>query len=232
MRATVKDVMTTQVASVAGRTPFKDVAEVLIAYGISAVPVVDDDLRVIGVVSEADLLRKEEFRERYYGDDYHPPLRSRLRHRMSEEGSDSRLKAAGDTAAELMTAPAVTVPSAASAVVAARRMDEHGVKRLVVVDAEGRIEGVVSRHDLLKVFVRDDADIAREIREDVLERSLWVETLGISVKVDRGIVALSGWMDRRSEAAIAVRMIARVNGVVEVVDKLTWKHDDTKRDQR
>ncbi|MCK2219455.1 CBS domain-containing protein [Actinomadura sp. ATCC 31491] len=231
MRATVKDVMTSQIASVPADASFKDVAEALIAHGVSAVPVLDDAGRAVGVVSEADLLPKEEFRERYYGDDYQPPLRARLRHRLSEEHGGGRRKAAGDTAAELMTAPPVTVAATASTVVAARRMDEHGVKRLVVVDGDGRVEGVVSRRDLLKVFVRADADIAREIREDVLERSLWVETLGVEVAVRQGIVTLSGWMDRRSEAAIAVRMVARVNGVVDVIDKLTWKHDDTKWDK-
>ncbi|MFI9846627.1 CBS domain-containing protein [Nonomuraea sp. NPDC051941] len=177
--------MSTEVVSVAGDTPFKDVADTLIRYGVSAVPVVDDD-HVIGVVSEADLLCKEEFRERYYAEGYKPPLRARLRHRLSEDGSASRRKAAGDTAAQLMTAPAVTVPDTASAVMAARQMDEHGVKRLIVVADDGTLQGVVSRRDLIKVFVRPDSDIAREIREDVLERSLWMETSGVMVQVRRG----------------------------------------------
>ncbi|MFI6317606.1 CBS domain-containing protein [Nonomuraea sp. NPDC050556] len=211
-RITVKDVMTTQVASVNGSTPFKDVAEVLIAYGVSAVPVVDAEGYVIGVVSEADLLRKEEFREQFYREGYKPPLRARLRH------PDAARKASGDTAADLMTRPAVTVDAGEPVVRAARIMDERDVKRLIVVDGNGRLEGVVSRHDLLKVFVRSDAEI--------LESAMWVENPRVHVRVDDGIVTLTGRMDRRSEAEIAARLIQRVNGVVDVVNKLDWDEDD------
>ncbi|WP_431934327.1 CBS domain-containing protein [Nonomuraea jabiensis] len=227
MRVTVQDIMTTEVASVNGSTPFKDIAEVLIAHGLSAVPVVDAENHVLGVVSEADLLCKEEFRERYYAEGYELPMRAQLRHRLSEEGPELRRKAAGDTAAQLMTAPAVTVPATVSAVTAARRMDEHGVKRLIVVDNDGTLQGVVSRRDLLKVFVRPDADIHRAIREDVLECSPWAQTAGVTVEVHQGVVTLSGWMSRRSEALLAVRLAAVVDGVVDVIDKLRWKHDDT-----
>lgn len=227
MSAQVRDIMTTEVVSVNGSTPFKDIAEVLIAHGVSAVPVVDAENHVIGVVSEADLLRKEEFREHYYAEGYKPPLRSRLRHRLSEDGHDVRSKAAGDRAAQLMTAPAVTVPASAPAVTAARKMDEHGVKRLIVVDEEGTLQGIVSRRDLLKVFVRPDADIAHEIREDVLKRSLMVETADVDVKVRQGVVTLSGHVERRSRAQLAVRLAARVDGVVDVVDELQWTRDDT-----
>ncbi|MGI5272398.1 CBS domain-containing protein [Nonomuraea sp. CA-218870] len=221
MRMTVADVMTTEVVSVTAPTPFKDIAEALITGGISAVPVVDDDRRVIGMVSEADLLRKEEFREQFYREGYRPPLRARLRH------PKSRQKAEGDTAAELMTSPAVVVSPQASAVEAARLMDAHDVKRLAVVDPEGRLVGIVSRRDLVKLFLRGDAEITAEVRDDILDRALWVETSGVRVEVDQGVVTLSGWMERRSEAAIAVRMTRRVNGVVDVVDKLTWKTDDS-----
>ncbi|MFC4119833.1 BON domain-containing protein [Nonomuraea zeae] len=127
-----------------------------------------------------------------------------------------------------MTTPAVTVSETASAVMAARAMDEHGVKRLIVTAGDGSLRGVVSRRDLLKVFARPDADIAREIRDDVLERSLWMETSGVVVEVHHGVVTLSGWMERRSEVEIAQRLAGRVEGVVSVADKLCWKHDDSK----
>ncbi|NUW39507.1 CBS domain-containing protein [Nonomuraea rhodomycinica] len=221
MRMTVADVMTGKVISVTAATPFKDIARRLVAGGISAVPVVDDDGRVIGMVSEADLLRKEEFREEFYREGYRPPLRARLRH------PKGRRKADGDTAAELMTSPAITVSPTASAVTAARLMDVHEVKRLAVVAPNGRLVGIVSRRDLVKLFVRSDAEIAAEIRDDVLGRSLWVDTADVTVAVDHGVVTLSGRMDRRSEAGIAVGMTGRVNGVVDVVDGLTWKIDDS-----
>ncbi|MFG1948545.1 CBS domain-containing protein [Nonomuraea sp. NPDC048826] len=220
MRMTVADVMTTEVVAVTAPTPFKDIAEALITGGISAVPVVDEDRHVLGMVSEADLLRKEEFREQFYREGYRPPLRARLRH------PKGRQKAEGDTAAELMTSPAVTVSPQASAVAAARLMDAHDVKRLAVVDPDDRLLGIVSRRDLVKLFLRGDGEIAAEVRDDILDRALWVETSGVQVEVEHGVVTLSGWMERRSETAIAVRMTRRVNGVVDVVDKLTWKHDD------
>ena len=129
MRTTVKDVMTGKVTTVTANTPFREIAETLIAGGISAVPVIDDDDHVIGMVSEADLLRKEEFREEFYREGYRPPLRARLRH------PKGRQKASGDTAGELMTSPPITITAEASAVIAARSMDRHDVKRLAVVDA-------------------------------------------------------------------------------------------------
>ncbi|MFF5211077.1 CBS domain-containing protein [Streptosporangium sp. NPDC000396] len=227
MRMKVKDVMTTQVASVDASTPFKDVAEILIAHGVSAVPVVDDGRHVVGVVSEADLLRKEEFREQYYREGYRPPLRARLRHHLSLEGGRGRDKAYGDTAAELMTAPAVTIRPHASVVSAMRLMDEHGVKRLPVVDGDGVLEGIVSRRDLLKVFVRSDDDIAAEVREDILDDPFWAQPHDATATVTHGIVTLTGRMQHRSDAQLAARMTHRVNGVVDVIDKLEWTVDDT-----
>lgn len=227
MRVKVSEIMTHDVASVNGSTPFKDVAELLIAHGVSAVPVVDAESHVIGVVSEADLLLKEEFKEQYYQEGYQPPLRARLRHRLGQEGKKLRDKALGETAAEIMTAPAVTIDPRASMIEATRLMDEHGVKRLPVVDEDGTLVGIVTRHDLLKVFVRPDSEIARDIREDVLDRALWVDTSRVQVAVDQGIVTLTGRMNRRSDAEIAARMALRVNGVVDVIDELEWDEDDT-----
>ncbi|MCT9933734.1 CBS domain-containing protein [Planotetraspora sp. A-T 1434] len=219
--------MTRDVASVNGSTPFRDVAEVLIAHRVSAVPVVDGEGHVIGVVSEADLLHKEEFREQYFGEGYHPPLRARLREHLGPQGGRTEEKAHGETAAELMTAPAITVRPYTSVVSAARIMDEERVKRLPVVDDEGRLEGIISRHDVLKVFVRTDDDIAREVRDDIVEGALWADTSGVHVRAARGVVTLSGQLARRSDVRILVRMTERVNGVIEVVDRLAWKEDDT-----
>jgi CBS-domain-containing membrane protein len=220
MSMTVADVMTTTVVSVTAATPFKDIAHALITGGISAVPVLDDDQHVIGMVSEADLLRKEEFREEFYREGYRPPLRARLLH------PKGRQKAVGDTAADLMTSPPITITAAASAVSAARLMQAREVKRLVVVDYNGRLVGIVSRRDLVKLFLRGDEEIAAEVRDAILGRALWVDTSGVHVDVHQGVVTLSGQMDRRTEARIASRMTGRVNGVVDVIDKLTWKHDD------
>ncbi|WP_433354871.1 CBS domain-containing protein [Microtetraspora malaysiensis] len=232
MRVKVRDVMAPHVVSVDGGTSFKDVAEVLIAHSVSAVPVVDDEGHVIGVISEADLLRKEQFKEQYYGEGYQPPLRARLRHRLTEKNHSIRDTAHGETAAELMTSPAVTVPPGASVVTAIRLMDQHGVKRLPVVDADGVLIGIISRQDMLRVFVRTDADLAEEVREDVVGHSLWAESSQIEVDVHQGVVTLTGWTTRRGDAAIVVAMARRVHGVIDVVDNLEWNEDDTSRRNR
>ncbi|GII54232.1 hypothetical protein Pth03_26210 [Planotetraspora thailandica] len=230
MHMKVRDVMTRDVASVNGTTPFRDVAEVLVNHRVSAVPVVDGDGHVIGVVSEADLLRKEESREQYYREAYRPSLLLRLRRRVSRPGAGDGGKAHAETAAQLMTAPAITVQPHTSVVSAARIMEERGVKRLPVVDDDGRLEGVVSRHDVLKVFVRTDDDIAGEIRREILDGALWTDTSDVQVSVQAGVVRLRGHMTCRSDAHILVRMTERVNGVIDVVDGLTWAKDDVPGD--
>lgn len=125
-----------------------------------------------------------------------------------------------------MTAPARTVHPESSVAAAARRMDEFGVKRLVVALDDGVVRGVLSRADLLKVFVRSDADLVREVRHDVLGRYLWVDTSGVRVSADRGVVRLSGAIGRHSDAAIAARLTHRVDGVVDVVNELEWQQDN------
>ncbi|WP_449064073.1 CBS domain-containing protein [Planomonospora algeriensis] len=229
MRVKVSEVMTGEVVSVTAATPFKDVAEALLAHGVSAVPVVDAENRVIGVVSEADLLLKEEFKEQYHREGYRPPLRVRLRRRLGRvrgAAGGVGIKVRGGTAAELMSSPAVTTRPQTAVVYAMRLMDEHGVRRLPVVDADGRIEGIVSRQDLLKVFLRSDEEIAREIRRDVLDHSVWLDTSAVEVTVQRGIVTLSGRMSRAGATSSFPGSVLRVNGVVDVIDDLQWDEDD------
>ncbi|MFB9624379.1 CBS domain-containing protein [Nonomuraea helvata] len=218
--------MTTHVASVRSDMPFKDVAELLVRRGVSAVPVLEEDGRVAGVVSEADLLRKEEFREQYYGEDYRPRLRARLRRRLAGRGEDGQEKADAATAAELMSAPAVTVAPDTSTVTAAQLMDEHGVKRLVVVDEEERLIGIVSRRDLLKAYVRDDAELKSWVEEAIPEQARWNDHTGIVVQVQDGIVTLSGHTSTRTEAAAAVHMAKGLGGIVGVRESLSWERDD------
>lgn len=226
MRTTVRDVMTTQVTSVTTDTLFKDIAEILVANGISAAPVLDGDEQVLGVVSEGDLMRKEEFREQYYGESYQPPLRARLRRRMTGQVESGSRKAAGDTAADLMTTPAATVAPSASTSKAARIMDECGVKRLIVVDAEGRLQGIVSRRDLLRMYLRDDDEIRRRVVEGIPSHARWNDRDGIIVEVHDGIVTLSGHTGKRSEAAAAVRAVEGLDGIVDVQRVVTWQEDD------
>ncbi|MGR6918041.1 CBS domain-containing protein [[Actinomadura] parvosata] len=217
MRSTVENVMTTEVAAVNQSAGFHTVAELLISRSVSGVPVLDDDNRVVGVVSEADLLAKEEFKERYYGDDYRPPLRARIRHATGSEGSGYR-KSLGETAGDLMTSPAhVTTPDA-PIVSAARLMDRHGVKRLPVVDPGGRLVGIVSRRDLIKVFLRQDHEIEQEVRAALHGQA--------EVTVHDAVVTLTGTYAERSQAVTALRLAENIDGVVAVRDELAYKHDD------
>jgi CBS-domain-containing membrane protein len=217
MQSLVKDVMTTPVVTVDPTTSFREIVARLAEHRVSAVPVVDDDNRVLGVVSEADLLLKEEFPE----PDKDIPLWRTRRHRLE------RAKAAGDTAAELMSAPAVTVGPDATVTEAARLLHRHGIKRLPVVDPAGPLLGIVSRADLLKVFLRPDAEIAREIRQEVLQRAMWVNPDTVAIEVRDGVVTLTGQLERRSLIPIAVSLVHGLDGVVDVVDRLTFEFDDT-----
>ncbi|MEO3863298.1 CBS domain-containing protein [Acrocarpospora sp. B8E8] len=153
MRVNVRDVMTREPIAVPATMSFKQVASTLVDNKISAVAVLDATGGLVGVISEADLLRKEEFRELYYRECYESP--SRIRNDRAP-GFDAHRKAHALTAADLMTSPAVTIRPDTSAVRAVRVMDEQRVKRLLVVDDEGRLSGVISRSDLLRLFLRDE----------------------------------------------------------------------------
>jgi CBS-domain-containing membrane protein len=216
MRKRVRDVMTTDVCTVDQETPFKRVAELLADRRVSALPVLDRDGRVAGIVSEADLLLKEEFPE--------GPPDARLFEGRRRRAV--RAKATAATAAELMTSPAVTVGPDASVAEAARLLHRHGVKRLPVVDPAGPLVGIVSRADLLKVFLRPDEEIAADVRQEVLLRSLWVDPDSIGVVVRDGVVTLTGRLERLSQLEIAVSLVHALDGVVDVVDELDYEVDD------
>ncbi|MFD4602523.1 CBS domain-containing protein [Streptomyces sp. NPDC058464] len=196
----VNDVMTHTVLALRRGAPFKDVVKAMQRWQVSAAPVLDDDGRVVGVVSEADLLRKEQAR----ADDPGP-----------RPGSD-RTKATAVTAGELMTVPAVTVHPEAPLPEAARTMARHGVKRLPVVDADGLLRGVVSRADLLKVFLRDDEDIAEEIRREIVPHLFPDSAEPVRVRVRDGVVTLSGRVPDTALVPVAVGWVRGVDGVVAV----------------
>ncbi|MFJ5547513.1 CBS domain-containing protein [Streptomyces sp. NPDC093225] len=195
----VDDLMTPTAVSVQRGTSFKEIARLLDEYGITAVPVVDEG-RPVGVVSEADLLRRQAGRA----------------------GTGTAATAEG-----LMTSPPVVARPEWSAVEAARVMEEARVKRLLVVDRAGFLIGVISRSDLLRVFLRRDRAIQEEILEDVLTRTLGLSPSALTVEVGDGRVTLSGTVERRSLVPITVRLCESVDGVIEVVDRLTYEHDDT-----
>jgi predicted transcriptional regulator len=168
------------------------------------------------VVSEADLMAKVEFADA----DMRYPLFERRRRRVA------RQKASGDRADELMSAPAITIRPDVSIADAARLMDSEGVKRLPVVGDHGRLVGIVARSDLLRMYVRPDETIRHEVCVEVLGQVLCLEPDVVEVSVDKGVVTLRGTVDRRSTAAIAIRLVHAAAGVVDVVDELSFDYDD------
>ncbi|MEV5845319.1 CBS domain-containing protein [Streptomyces sp. NPDC051985] len=219
----VGSVMTTEVVRAERGTPFKEVARLLGEHHISGVPVVDGAGRVLGVVSETDLM----FRQAGTPDPWLPTKRFRLTG-LTPGGRRRAAKAGALAANRLMTVPPVTVHADDTVVAAARTMTEHHVERLPVVDEEDRLVGIVTRGDLLKVFLRPDAEIRDEVIEEVLVRGLWVPRRSVHVSVTEGVVTLDGPMERKSDKEIAVAMTGRVDGVVAVVDKLTYRLDDSR----
>jgi CBS domain-containing protein len=214
----VRDVMSTSVVTVAPDLGYKQIVDLLVEFGVSAVPVVNGDRRVLGVVSEADLLHKVEFN----GADVHARLFERRRQRLAKG------KATGETAESLMTAPAVTITASATLTKAAQVMEHRNVKRLPVVDDNGNLVGIVSRRDVLRRYLRTDDAIRDDVIESVLRGIMWIDPIEVDVTVADGHVTLTGKIDRRSSAQIAVRLIRGVDGVVGVTDDdLAWGFDDT-----
>lgn len=216
MKHTVESVMTAEVVTVRPSTPFRELVRLLEQHRISALPVTDDSGRLVGIVSEADLLIKEG----YPHGTADAGVVDAIRHH-------GRLgKAAGATAAEVMTRRVVRVPLGTPVANAARLMVRLGIRRLPVVDAVGGLVGIVTRADLLKVFLRPDAAIRWEVEHDVVCGKLGLPAGEVQVEVRDGVVALRGEVERRGEVAALVRHVQAVEGVVEVDGALTWRVDD------
>jgi CBS domain-containing protein len=211
MNAVVKDVMSTHPISVAMDASFKELAARLFELGVSGFPVVDDDGKVIGVVSEADMLAKEAVEDGYHG------LRGMI---AGLADRTKRRKAGGVTAGDLMTSPAVTVTADDTVEHAAALMYDRGLKRLPVVDATGRLAGVISRVDVLAVFDRLDGEIRDEIISRVIPRLS--EPSWYSVIVKDGIVTVEGTPETVSIGHEVLRRIRHVQGVVAVRDRLVY----------
>jgi CBS domain-containing protein len=216
----IKDLMTRDVVFVAPETSLKDVARALVENGISGLPVCDADGRVLGVVSEADILFKEQGRAERHG------LVDRI---LGEPPTVDSAKARARTAGEAMTAPAITIRRTRPAAAAARLMVETGVNRLPVVSSEGKLLGIVTRADLVRAFTRPDKEIAAEIREEVLERVLWVRSGTISVRVTDGEVELSGRLETSAEVAVLEKLVEMVPGVVSLRSAVTHELEEPSR---
>jgi CBS domain-containing protein len=206
----VKDVMSPHVVLATPDTPFKDLARLLETSQVTALPVVDGASRVLGIVSESDLLPKAEKRS----DDAY--LLENRSHRQQ------RTKAGGQIAEQLMTRPVLTIRPDVPVALAARLMHEHDVKQLPVIDGDGRLCGIVGRGDLIKVFLRSDQAIKEEVEEVLGARGD-----AVRVEVVNGVVKLAGAVRHRSSIAVSVRLARGVDGVVGVQEELGFEKDDT-----
>jgi CBS domain-containing protein len=207
---TVQGVMTASVVAVREDADFKEIVTALRSRRISAFPVLDAAGRVIGVVSEADLLAKE-------ATPGPPPGLVRLAWLLKE-----RSKATGVTAAEIMTKPAVTIREDATVADAARLMQSHRVKQLPVVDGAGRLRGIVSRADVLTVFERPDAEIRDEVVKGIIVAEYGLDPELLAVTVRSGIVTVTGSVERRADALGLLGAIRHAEGVVGVRDRLSY----------
>jgi CBS domain-containing protein len=206
----VHDVMSRQVVTATPDTTLGQLARLLATHRINAIPIVDDDGGVLGVVSEADLLSTVV---------------------ASGAGHDRAVRRRGavrsaSTAHEIMTIRPVTIAADAPLSAAAAELQARKVKRLLVTDEAGRLLGVVSRADVLRPLTRPDAAIREDVIEQVLRQILWIDPRRVHVDVHDGVVTLSGAVGRRTTAGIAARLTRQVPGVVDVVNHVRYDFDD------
>ena len=210
MNSTVKDVMSTHVIAVRGNASYKDMAAMMHEQGVSAFPVLDDHNKVIGVVSESDLLTKEALEGTVPG----------VSQSMMSQREHARASAV--TAAELMTTPPVTIGPDEPVTQAARLMYSRRVKRLPVTSDDGTLIGIVSRADVLSVYSRPDADIQREIIQDLIQGMFLCDPARFAVSVTDGIVTIEGTAESTVVGRDIIEAARHVEGVVAVRDRLSY----------
>jgi CBS domain-containing protein len=213
----VRDVMTADPITVTPATPLKNVADILVRGRIGVVPVLTPQGRVAGVVAEGDLLRKEQLRRDPDG-----------RHSMHLPYRIRRDIATAETAGELMDRYPATAQAETSVAEAARLMDRHQTRFLLVTGEDGKLLGVVTARDLLQVFLRPDAAIKAEINRDVLSRQLGTNPVLVHVDVTDGVVRLTGELERKSMLSALMPAVRAVDGVIDVEGRLGYAIDDAR----
>ena len=203
----IRDLMTTDVVAVTPSTPLKEAAELLARRRISGVPVVEPEGRVVGILSEADVLVQER--------GAHRSGRGLLA-LVFDSDAAWREKLGARTVADAMTSPAICIGPNRPVHAAAERMLDDGVNRLPVVE-DDRLLGIVTRADLVRAFVRGDDELEREIREEVFGRALWLDPDQLVVHVDEGVATVFGELRSDVDEQAMVSLVSRVPGVVAVV---------------
>lgn len=210
----VIDLMTTDVVTIGPDDTIKEAAQRMVRSRVSGLPVVDEDGRLIGIVTEGDFLERELDKESPTGG---------LRGGVAGSSANQAL-----TVREVMTASVVTIAPDATLTEAARLMTAKAVKRLPIIDSSGGVAGVLSRADIVAAFTRPDEVIEDEIREDVVKRILFIDPESLTISVSDGIVAIGGELPTKTDARVLEELTRRLDGVVLVDSSLSWKVDDTK----
>ncbi len=214
----VRELMTTEVVSIGPEQALKEAARLMVDSGVSGVPVVDDDARLIGIITEADFVAGEAGRRA----DQRAGLLRLLLNRQTI--GDEEL-----TVADVMTPDVIIVGPDADHTEAARLMDREAVKRLIVTDDQ-RVVGIVSRADIMRAFTRSDSEIVSEVKDRVMREILWIDPARVRVESADGNVVLDGQLENRSDANLLLELTRRLDGVASVTDHLTWEYDDTRGD--
>ena len=214
----VAEIMSTGLITVAPDTPFKDVVERLVRSGVSSLLVVDEEGKLIGLISEADLMSKEA-----YGGGRRPRAVALLADLLSGRDHRWATKAAGSTAADIMTTKVTVCRPHDGVQSVARRMLREGVKRMPVVEAAVPV-GIVTRHDILAMFDRPDDAIAADVRMVLANDRKMPENHHVQVSVDDGVVTLTGDVQYEWDAPIVAGMVQQVMGVIDVVERLSPRH--------
>lgn len=213
---TVDAVMTREVVTAQPETTFKELVALMSEHRVSGLPVVDKKGKPLGVVSEADTLVKQE---QHGGAAIRPWLGRARRARWH--------KATGRVAADLMTAPAVTVGADETVTSAARTMAHKNIRRLCVVDGDGKLVGIVSRRDVISTFLRDDDAIRADVEEHVFKRGMWLFPGSLTVEVTDGVATVDGSVEHRTTAQVAAQLTQAIPGVIGVRNNIRYEMDDT-----
>jgi len=208
----VRDIMTTTVVTATRETTFQELVDRMLSHGISGIPIVDAQHRPVGIVTEADLIAKEAYRS--FGARPADPLVGRQENAWG-------MKSRGQRAEELMTSPVRTVHPQDLVRMVAARMVTTGVNRFPVVEADGRLVGIVSRDDVLRIFHRDDGEIAREVSRALAEPLTVPADHAVTASVQHGVVTLHGSVARASHRRLVEKAIRELPGVVDVISELT-----------